>query len=101
MDHLRGGLSGLTMRILKGHLKKITGIGNWEQRPLDYTQLQYAAVDAVVLIAIFNAIQKKYDWRSQVDFWRSSLKDIKKHRESQIQNQNIADITGPPMTGSW
>lgn len=97
----RGGLSGLTMRILKGHLKKITGIGNWAQRPLDYTQLQYAALDAVVLIAIFNAIQKKYDWRSQVDFWRSSLKDIKKHRESQIQNQNIADITGPPMTGSW
>jgi ribonuclease D len=89
------------MRILKGHLKKITGIGNWAQRSLEYTHMQYATLDAVVLIEIFNAIHKKYDWRSRVDFWISSLKDIKKHRESQIQNQNIADITGPPMTGSW
>lgn len=95
MDPLVGGISGLTMRVLNGHLNKITGMSNWAKHPYDDTQLQYAAFDASVLIAIINVTHNEHDWRSQVESWRSSLKDIKKYCERKIQNQNISDVTNP------
>lgn len=51
-----GGLFGLTTRVLNYCLNKITGMANYAERPLDCAQMQYASLDAVVLIAIFNVL---------------------------------------------
>ncbi|CAM8928491.1 unnamed protein product [Rhodiola kirilowii] len=53
----RGGLSGLTKKILGVGLNKTRRNSNWEQRPLTPNQLEYAALDAVVLIHIFSHIR--------------------------------------------
>ncbi|GAA0171691.1 hypothetical protein LIER_25666 [Lithospermum erythrorhizon] len=49
----RGGLSGLAEKILGAGLNKAKRNYNWENRPLSQSQLEYAALDAVVLIHIF------------------------------------------------
>uniref|UniRef100_A0A7N0U816 3'-5' exonuclease domain-containing protein n=1 Tax=Kalanchoe fedtschenkoi TaxID=63787 RepID=A0A7N0U816_KALFE len=53
----RGGLSGLAKKILGVGLNKTRRNSNWEQRPLGPNQLEYAALDAVVLIHIFSHIR--------------------------------------------
>ncbi|KAL8188855.1 hypothetical protein R6Q57_029610 [Mikania cordata] len=49
----RGGLSGLTKEVLGVGLNKTRRNTNWEERPLTRNQLEYAALDAAVLIRIF------------------------------------------------
>ncbi|CAI9287269.1 unnamed protein product [Lactuca saligna] len=49
----RGGLSGLAKEILGVGLNKTRRNSNWEERPLTQNQLEYAALDAAVLIRIF------------------------------------------------
>ncbi|KAI3736819.1 hypothetical protein L2E82_26806 [Cichorium intybus] len=49
----RGGLSGLTKEILGVGLNKTRRNSNWDDRPLTQNQLEYAALDAAVLIHIF------------------------------------------------
>lgn len=49
----RGGLSGLTKEVLGVGLNKTRRNCNWEERPLTRNQLEYAALDAAVLIHIF------------------------------------------------
>uniref|UniRef100_A0A251TK33 Putative polynucleotidyl transferase, ribonuclease H-like superfamily protein n=2 Tax=Helianthus annuus TaxID=4232 RepID=A0A251TK33_HELAN len=49
----RGGLSGLTKEVLGVGLNKTRRNSNWEERPLTRNQLEYAALDAAVLIRIF------------------------------------------------
>ncbi|KAL8160100.1 LOW QUALITY PROTEIN: hypothetical protein V2J09_001637 [Rumex salicifolius] len=53
----RGGLSGLAKKILGAGLNKTRRNSDWEQRPLTENQLEYAALDAVVLIHIFRHIR--------------------------------------------
>ncbi|EEF49941.1 3-5 exonuclease, putative [Ricinus communis] len=53
----RGGLSGLAKKLLGAGLNKTRRNSNWEQRPLSQHQLEYAALDAVVLIHIFHHIR--------------------------------------------
>ncbi|KAJ7977879.1 Exonuclease [Quillaja saponaria] len=52
-----GGLSGLAKKILGAALNKTRRNSNWEQRPLHRNQLEYAALDAVVLIHIFSHVR--------------------------------------------
>eukprot|EP00249_Psilotum_nudum_P010644 c22674_g1_i1 orf=371-2185(+) len=52
----RGGLSGLAKEALGNYLDKTMQMSDWEQRPLNARQLQYAALDAVVLLSIFDYI---------------------------------------------
>ncbi|GAV66365.1 DNA_pol_A_exo1 domain-containing protein [Cephalotus follicularis] len=71
----RGGLSGLVKKILGAGLNKTRRNSNWEQRPLSWNQLEYAALDAAVLIHIFRHVgncqpasvsegQEKIEWKS-------------------------------------
>lgn len=74
----KGGLSGLAKTVLGGYLNKTRRMSNWDQRPLNHGQLHYAALDAAVLIAIFNTLcreapslgsigtQSTSDWKSQI-----------------------------------
>lgn len=52
----KGGLSGLAKTLLGRELNKQRRMSNWEQRPLTHSQLHYAALDAAVLVAIFNVV---------------------------------------------
>ncbi|XP_042508695.1 exonuclease mut-7 homolog [Macadamia integrifolia] len=83
----RGGLSGLAKKILGAGLNKTRRNSNWEQRPLSPNQLEYAALDAAVLIHIFRHVrsqsqpasvkggQSNVEWKSYII---SSMDDTKK-----------------------
>ncbi|MQM09323.1 hypothetical protein Taro_042189, partial [Colocasia esculenta] len=74
----RGGLSGLAKIILGSGLNKTRRNSNWEQRPLSQNQIEYAALDAAVLIHIFRHVhsqphsadvkekRSKTDWKSHI-----------------------------------
>ncbi|GFP79127.1 exonuclease mut-7 homolog [Phtheirospermum japonicum] len=74
----RGGLSGLAEKILGTGLNKTRRNSNWEQRPLSHYQLEYAALDAAVLLHIFRHVGKhsqpegasdghsKIEWKSHI-----------------------------------
>lgn len=74
----RGGLAGLAEKILGAPLNKTRRNSNWEQRPLTQNQLEYAALDAAVLIRIFNKVgshsqpgnvsegNAKIEWKSYI-----------------------------------
>ncbi|GLJ10134.1 hypothetical protein SUGI_0122780 [Cryptomeria japonica] len=53
----KGGLSGLAKTLLGSELNKERRMSNWERRPLTHSQLHYAALDAAVLVAIFNVVR--------------------------------------------
>lgn len=74
----RGGLSGLAKKILGVGLNKTRRNSNWEQRPLTQNQLEYAALDAAVLVQIFRHVdghskpshfssgRAKLEWKSYI-----------------------------------
>lgn len=74
-DH-SGGLSGLAKKVLGAELNKTRRNSDWEQRPLTVNQLEYAALDAVVLVHIFRHVrdqsqpstitegQNRLEWKS-------------------------------------
>ncbi|KAH7676510.1 DNA helicase protein [Dioscorea alata] len=72
-----GGLSGLAKKILGAGLNKTRRNSNWEQRPLSQNQLEYAALDAAVLLHIFyhvrgqphstsREVECKVEWKSHI-----------------------------------
>ncbi|XP_010674126.1 uncharacterized protein LOC104890363 isoform X2 [Beta vulgaris subsp. vulgaris] len=73
-----GGLSGLVKKILGAGLNKTRRNSNWELRPLSQQQLDYAALDAVVLVHLFHHIgshsqavdvqdnNAKMEWKSHI-----------------------------------
>ncbi|XP_021772775.1 uncharacterized protein LOC110736781 isoform X1 [Chenopodium quinoa] len=73
-----GGLSGLVKKILGTGLNKTRRNSNWELRPLSQQQLEYAALDAVVLVHLFHHIRShsqpidvqdknvKIEWKSHI-----------------------------------
>ncbi|KAF3454578.1 hypothetical protein FNV43_RR05026 [Rhamnella rubrinervis] len=92
-----GGLSGLAKKILGTGLNKTRRNSNWEQRPLTQNQLEYAALDAVVLVHIFRHVgnhsqtadvegQEKIEWKSHIvshiDNVKKSRKDNRKKSEA-------------------
>ncbi|XP_052482670.1 uncharacterized protein LOC105782767 isoform X5 [Gossypium raimondii] len=92
----RGGLSGLA-EILGAGLNKTRRNSNWEQRPLSQNQLEYAALDAAVLIQIFYRVcdhshtadaldgHNKIEWKSYIvshmDNPRKSRKESRLRKE--------------------
>ncbi|XP_041016662.1 uncharacterized protein LOC121259220 isoform X1 [Juglans microcarpa x Juglans regia] len=94
----RGGLSGLAKKILGAGLNKTRRNSNWEQRPLTQNQLEYAALDAAVLVRIFLHVcshsqpatvsggHDKIDWKSHiVSHMDNNIKKSKKEIRSKKQ----------------
>ncbi|XP_019428957.1 PREDICTED: uncharacterized protein LOC109336675 isoform X1 [Lupinus angustifolius] len=81
-DH-QGGLAGLSQKILGASLNKTRRNSNWEQRPLTPNQLEYAALDAVVLVHIFHHLPShehgKFEWKSYIVSHTESNKKSKKN----------------------
>ncbi|CAO2836618.1 unnamed protein product [Amaranthus hypochondriacus] len=85
-----GGLSGLVKKILGTGLNKTRRNSNWEQRPLTQQQLEYAALDAVVLVHLFHHIgshsqpldvhdkNAKMEWKSHIASHISNAKMLRK-----------------------
>lgn len=96
----RGGLSGLAEKILGTGLNKTRRNSNWEQRPLSHYQLEYAALDAAVLLHIFRHVgnhsqpagspdgHAKIEWKSHIvshmDSSKMPKKDIKTGEEPDV-----------------
>ncbi|CAB4285421.1 unnamed protein product [Prunus armeniaca] len=85
----RGGLSGLAKKILGVGLNKTRRNSNWEQRPLTQNQLEYAALDAAVLIHIFRHVRGhsqtaegeghgQLEWKSCIVSHMDNIKKSKK-----------------------
>ncbi|KAL1219142.1 3'-5' exonuclease [Cardamine amara subsp. amara] len=70
-----GGLSGLTKKILGVSLNKTRRNSDWEQRPLTQNQLEYAALDAAVLIHIFRHVRDhpQHDSSLETVQWKSHI----------------------------
>ncbi|KAG6646716.1 hypothetical protein CIPAW_07G027300 [Carya illinoinensis] len=94
----QGGLSGLAKKILGAGLNKTRRNSNWEQRPLTQNQLEYAALDAAVLVRIFLHVcshsqpatvtggHDKIDWKSHiVSHMDNNIKKSKKEIRSKKQ----------------
>ncbi|KAF4354025.1 hypothetical protein G4B88_011188 [Cannabis sativa] len=93
----RGGLSGLAMKILGAGLNKTRRNSNWEQRPLTPNQLEYAALDAVVLVHIFGHVRnhsqtasdaeglEKFEWKSYIVSHMDKLKKPKKQNKRELE----------------
>lgn len=107
----RGGLSGLTMKILGVGLNKTRRNSNWEQRPLSKNQLEYAALDAAVLIHIFSHVRShsqptnitgeptKIEWKSylisHMDKQRKSKKELE-NKEAETMTEE--ELSEPKLT---
>lgn len=75
--HCKGGLSGLAKTTLGGNLNKASRMTDWEKRPLSPKQLHYAALDAAVLIPIFNFVSCQQSALGEVADWKSHVKCFK------------------------
>ncbi|XVE89580.1 hypothetical protein DITRI_Ditri20bG0007500 [Diplodiscus trichospermus] len=98
----RGGLSGLAEKILGAGLNKTRRNSNWEQRPLTRNQLEYAALDAAVLIQIFYRLRDhshpvgvldgndKIEWKSHIvshmDNPKKSTKGSRTRTASEVED---------------
>ncbi|CAL1407621.1 unnamed protein product [Linum trigynum] len=96
-----GGLSGLAEKILGAGLNKTRRNSNWETRPLSQNQLEYAALDAVVLVHIFHKVRnhaqsappasahghEKFEWKSHIISHMDNAKKTKKHWKARKQSK--------------
>ncbi|KAM7273745.1 hypothetical protein ACFE04_028409 [Oxalis oulophora] len=93
---LRGGLSGLAEKILGTGLNKTRRNSNWELRPLSQNQLEYAALDAVVLIHIFRVGSQSQSNEGHVkNGWKShiiSLLDNSKKEKKESKTKKDQEI---------
>ncbi|GJV85938.1 polynucleotidyl transferase, ribonuclease H-like superfamily protein [Tanacetum coccineum] len=97
----RGGLSGLTKEVLGVGLNKTRRNCNWEERPLTRNQLEYAALDAAVLIHIFWHVrsqaqptgisndQTQMEWKSHIISHGGAPTKMKKVKNEKGSNTSL------------
>ncbi|XP_023760293.1 uncharacterized protein LOC111908721 isoform X2 [Lactuca sativa] len=112
----RGGLSGLAKEILGVGLNKTRRNSNWEERPLTQNQLEYAALDAAVLIHIFWHVRNQsqiqssdvsnehnnntqMEWKSHIISHVGDLTKTKKKDKSK-KNSNVGIKESHPSSKS-
>ncbi|WJX13345.1 hypothetical protein P8452_03743 [Trifolium repens] len=79
----QGGLAKLAEKVLGAGLNKTRRNSNWEQRPLTPNQLEYAALDAVVLVHIFRQLPDQGDeWKSCIESYMETTKKYKKRAKN-------------------
>lgn len=97
-----GGLSGLSEKILGAGLNKTRRNSNWEQRPLSQNQMEYAALDAAVLVHIFRHVRNqtmpssitdgetKFQWKSNiVSHMDDRLQKPKRKKKSMYKEKQV------------
>ncbi|VVB00487.1 unnamed protein product [Arabis nemorensis] len=95
-----GGLSRLTKKILGVDLNKTRRNSDWEQRPLTQNQLEYAALDAAVLIHIFRHVRdhpphdsslETVQWKSHIVSHMDNPKNLKKKPKFHSEQTSASD----------
>ncbi|CAK9328432.1 unnamed protein product [Citrullus colocynthis] len=100
-DH-SGGLSGLAKKVLGAGLNKTRRNSDWEQRPLTANQLEYAALDAVVLVHIFQHVRDqsqpstttegptRLEWKSFIVSHMDNCSKLKKKKDRSKKEPEVA-----------
>ncbi|KAH7446195.1 hypothetical protein KP509_01G044300 [Ceratopteris richardii] len=90
----KGGLSALTKMVFGIPLNKHVRMSDWEARPLSRKQLDYAALDAAILLPIFQHLANKSDPRPDELDWKCHLRShrvIRKSKEKVLGNGKLAE----------
>ena len=80
------GYESLVRKVLKVKLKGSEGFTRWDQRPLTSQQLEYAADDAHMLLALGEELERSLDERGRLEWAREesrSLEEISDERNAQ------------------
>ncbi|KAI5061358.1 hypothetical protein GOP47_0023863 [Adiantum capillus-veneris] len=95
---IKGGLSGLAKAVLGKSMDKRMRMTDWERRPLSMKQLHYAALDAAVLLPIFDHIDSKsgktvshIDWKLHVDHFKAQ----KTYLKPQAHEDDVESSSSP------
>src|SRR5262245_51461942 len=79
------GYESLVRKVLKVRLKGSEGFTRWDKRPLTPQQLEYAADDARMLLALGEELERRLDERGRLE-WASeesrSLEDVSDERDA-------------------
>jgi ribonuclease D len=79
------GYESLVRKVLKVRLKGSEGFTRWDKRPLTPLQLEYAADDARLLLALGEELERRLDERGRLEWAREesrSLEDVSDERDA-------------------
>jgi ribonuclease D len=79
------GYESLVRKVLKVRLKGSEGFTRWDKRPLTPQQLEYAADDARLLLALGEELERRLDERGRLEWAREesrSLEDVTDERDA-------------------
>jgi ribonuclease D len=86
------GYESLVRKVLKVKLKGSEGFTRWDRRPLTPQQLEYAADDARLLLALGGELERRLDERGRLQWAREesrSLEDVSDERDSQRSYERL------------
>jgi ribonuclease D len=86
------GYESLVRKVLKVKLKGSEGFTRWDRRPLTPQQLEYAADDARMLLALGGELERRLDERGRLQWAREesrSLEDVSDERDSQRSYERL------------
>ena len=79
------GYESLVRKVLKVRLKGSEGFTRWDKRPLTPQQLEYAADDARLLLALGEELERRLEERGRLEWAREesrSLEDVRDERDA-------------------
>lgn len=101
-QQIKGGLSGLAKGVLGSCLNKQSRMSDWEIRPLSKKQLHYAALDAMVLLPIFDSVAHQPDVVPETQDWKvhtTSFRVMPKHQRK-LDDFDVKELEQPSSRGT-
>ena len=86
------GYESLVRKVLKVKLKGSEGFTRWDKRPLTPLQLEYAADDARLLLALGEELERRLEERGRVEWAREEsrgLEDVSDERDAQRSYERL------------
>lgn len=86
------GYESLVRKVLKVKLKGSEGFTRWDKRPLTPLQLEYAADDARLLLALGGELERRLEERGRLEWAREesrALEDVSDERDAQRSYERL------------
>ncbi|HET8821438.1 MAG TPA: HRDC domain-containing protein [Thermoleophilaceae bacterium] len=86
------GYESLVRKVLRVKLKGSEGFTRWDKRPLTPLQLEYAADDARLLLALGEELERRLEERGRLEWAREearSLEDVSDERDAQRSYERL------------
>jgi ribonuclease D len=86
------GYESLVRKVLKVNLRGSEGFTRWDRRPLTPHQLEYAADDARMLLALGEELERRLEERGRLEWAREesrSLEDVSDERDAQRSYERL------------